>query len=156
MPLVVGTSETNKAMLKSDQSRWWSTIIEAITATGEALFPGVIFKGKDLQTQWFIEEFRRQVPNWHFITSPNGWTNNEIGVNWLLRVFIPQMNTRRKDDSEVISSWQSLTDSAPIDKINFIKAYNQARTRGMTEDTIKNAWKTTGNCRTFEDPATWL
>lgn len=44
-----------------------------------------------------------------------------------------------------IATWQSLTDSSPVDKINFIKAYNEARKKGMASETIKNAWKTTGN-----------
>lgn len=38
-----------------------------------------------------------------------------------------------------------MTDSAPVDKINFVKAYNTAHTKGMTSQTIKSAWKTTGN-----------
>ena len=70
--LVVGTSNTKKALVKYDQSRWWSTMIEAITATGEALNLGIIFKGKELQAQWFIDEFKKTCPSWRFITSPNG------------------------------------------------------------------------------------
>lgn len=77
-------------------------MIEAVTATGDALNPGVIFRGKELQKQWFLDQFRREVPGWRFITSPNGWTNNNIGVEWLEGVFLPQMNTRRKDESEAI------------------------------------------------------
>lgn len=38
-------------------------MIESITATGEALNPGIIFKGKELQAQWFIDEFKKIVPN---------------------------------------------------------------------------------------------
>jgi predicted phosphohydrolase len=37
-----------KVMLKSNQSYWWSTIIEAITANSDALDLGIIFKGKEL------------------------------------------------------------------------------------------------------------
>jgi hypothetical protein len=77
-------------------------MIESITATGEVLNPGIIFKGKELQEQWFIEQFRQSVPSWHFITSPNGWTNNQIGVAWLQQVFLPQMNNRREDDLDAI------------------------------------------------------
>jgi hypothetical protein len=44
-----------------------------------------------------------------------------------------------------IGYWQSLTDSSPVDKINFIKAYRDAREKGFTKETVKNAWRTTGN-----------
>lgn len=45
----------------------------------------------------------------------------------------------------LLSTWQSLTDSQPVDKINFIKALQEARQKGFTEKNIRNAWKTTGN-----------
>lgn len=55
-------------------------MIEAITANGEVLDPGIIFKGKALQEQWFLDEFKKNCPNWRYITLSNGWTNNDIGV----------------------------------------------------------------------------
>lgn len=54
-------------------------------------------------------------------------------------------NAVKKYYRGLLGSWQSLTDSAPVDKINFIKALAEARTKGMTSQTIKSAWKTTGN-----------
>jgi hypothetical protein len=39
----------------------------------------------------------------------------------------------------------SLTDSAPVDKVNFIKAYAQAREVGMTKKNILSGWRVTGN-----------
>jgi hypothetical protein len=39
----------------------------------------------------------------------------------------------------------SLNDSRPIDKINFIRAYSKARSQGLTEQNIKSAFRTTGN-----------
>lgn len=55
--IVLGSSEKRKAMIKSDQSRWWSTMIEAVTASGDALKPGIIFKGAALQKQWYQPEY---------------------------------------------------------------------------------------------------
>jgi ribosomal protein L7/L12 len=37
------------------------------------------------------------------------------------------------------------TDSQPVDKINFIKAYNKARKAGLTEKNILPVFRTTGN-----------
>src|SRR6185436_7705953 len=39
----------------------------------------------------------------------------------------------------------SLTDSAPVDKVNFIKAYAKAREVGMTKKNILSDWRVTGN-----------
>ena len=36
-------------------------------------------------------------------------------------------------------------DSAPVDKVAFLKAYATARTNAFTERIIKSAWRTTGN-----------
>jgi hypothetical protein len=58
--LVVGSADPQqKALLKGPQSRNWTSLIEAITADGCALTPGIIFKGKELQQQWFLKEFRQ-------------------------------------------------------------------------------------------------
>ncbi|KAM4067703.1 DDE superfamily endonuclease [Hirsutella rhossiliensis] len=174
--LVVGSSDPKrKALLKGPQSRGWTSFIEAITADGRALTPGIIFKGKELQKQWFKQEFRK-FADWHYITSPNEWTDNHIAVEWLEEVYLPQ--TRPSDESEArliildghgshaTNNWMatcflnniyccylpshcshglqpldngvfnaikaayrkeldrlaSLTDSAPVDKVNFIRA----------------------------------
>jgi hypothetical protein len=39
----------------------------------------------------------------------------------------------------------SLTDSAPVDKVNFIRTYAKARTVGMTKKNILSGWRVTGN-----------
>jgi hypothetical protein len=39
----------------------------------------------------------------------------------------------------------SLTDSAPVDKVNFIKAYAKGREVGMTKKNILSGWRVTGN-----------
>ena len=38
-----------------------------------------------------------------------------------------------------------LTDSTPVDKVNFIRAYTQAREIGMTKKNILSGWRVTGN-----------
>ncbi len=85
--------------MKSDQGRSWTTFIEAITAKGRILDPGIIFKGKALQAQWFLDEFKK-IANWHYICSDNGWTDNDIACKWLEDVFLPQME--REDASDPI------------------------------------------------------
>lgn len=217
--LVVGSSDPKrKALLKGPQSRNWTSFIEAITADGRALTPGIIFKGKELQKQWFLEEFRK-IADWNYITSPNGWTDNHIAVEWLERVYLPQTQPADESDARLIildghgshatvrffffflficqrinvdlkqDEWivtcflnnvyccylpahcshglqpldngvfnaskaayrkeleklASLTDSAPVDKVNFIRAYAKAREVAMTSKNILSGWRVTGN-----------
>ena len=73
-------------------NREWVTAIEAISASGWALPPCIIFKGKV-----FIEGWFDNVPgDWLFEVSPNGWTSDEIGLQWLQKLFIPSTITRTK------------------------------------------------------------
>jgi hypothetical protein len=86
--LSVGSVDSNKkAILKSPQSRSWTSSIECATADCSILTPGIIFKGKELQTQWFVQEFRK-LADWHYVTSPNGWVNNHLDIERLKRVYL--------------------------------------------------------------------
>ncbi|KAH7471797.1 hypothetical protein FOMA001_g13364 [Fusarium oxysporum f. sp. matthiolae] len=197
--LVVGSSDPRKkAFLKGSQSRTWTSFIEAVTATGRLLKPGIIFKGKELQQQWFINELK-EVADWYYITSDNGWTDNHIAIEWLREVYLPQTQPEDESDARLIildghrshvsDEWMAtcflnnvyccylpahcshglqpldngvfnaskaayrkelqklatLTDSAPVDKVNFIKAYAKAREVGMTKKNILSGWRVTGN-----------
>ncbi|RYC80162.1 hypothetical protein BFJ63_vAg16956 [Fusarium oxysporum f. sp. narcissi] len=151
--LVIGSSDPKKkAMLKGVQSRTWTSFIEAVTATGRSLKPGIIFKGKELQKQWFLNEFEL-IADWHYITSPNGWTDNHIALEWLKDVYLPQTEPRDASDARLIildghgshAQLASLTDSAPVDKVNFIWAYAKAREVGMRKEIILSGWRFTGN-----------
>jgi len=85
--LVIGSSDPRKkAFLKGSQSRTWTSFLEAVTATGRLLKPGITFKGKELQQQCYI-------------TSDNGWTDNHIAIEWLREVYLPQ--TQPEDESDV-------------------------------------------------------
>lgn len=100
--LIVGSTDLNKkAILKSPQSRSWTLFIEYITTDGRVLTPGIIFKGKELQAQWFLQEFRK-IADWHYTTSPNGWTDNHLGVEWLKTVYLPQTIPVDTSDARLI------------------------------------------------------
>ncbi|KAM5527731.1 transposase [Fusarium oxysporum f. sp. phaseoli] len=100
--LVVGSADPKrKAFLKGPQTRNWTSFIEAVTADGRALVPGIIFKGKELQKQWFLDEFK-QIADWYYITSPNGWTDDHIGIEWLERVYLPQTTPADVSDARLI------------------------------------------------------
>jgi hypothetical protein len=64
----------------------WATTIECISAAGEALAPLIIFKGQDMNTRWLNEQSPQ---GWHFATSKNGWTSNNLGLAGLMNIFEP-------------------------------------------------------------------
>ena len=73
-------------------NREWVTAIECTNASGWALPPCIIFKGKIYIEAWFDN-----LPeDWHFEVSPNGSTSDEIGLRWLEKLFIPSTITRKK------------------------------------------------------------
>lgn len=99
---MVGSSDPKrKALLKGSQTRTWTSFIEAVTADGRVLRPAIIFKGKELQVQWFQSQMR-EYADWYFITSPNGWTDNHIGVEWLKDVYLPQTQPRDEGEARLI------------------------------------------------------
>lgn len=95
--LVVGSSETRAVQRKDPGSRAWASFIECISATGVALPPAVIFRGKSVQQQWFPVE-KDGLEDWLFTATEKGWTNMVVALEWLQRVFIPR--TRPQDPSQ--------------------------------------------------------
>lgn len=74
----------------ADGNRENVTIIECICADGTSILPLYIFKGKCLQQSWIESD----PLNTNYAASSNGWTDNEIGLEWLEKVFDAQ--TRHK------------------------------------------------------------
>ena len=83
---VLGSSQTSRVYKKTPENREWVTVIENISAAGEHTKPLVIFKGKSVQNAWFPSN----TPDWLYTTSSNGWTSNEIGINWLKNIFLSE------------------------------------------------------------------
>ena len=62
-------------------NREWVTVIQGINATGWAIPPHIIFAGKHHLSAWYKEGSTPH--NWAISVSENGWTNNELGIEWL-------------------------------------------------------------------------
>jgi len=54
--LVVGSAEKSSAIVRSPQTRIWTSIIECVSATGRALNPAIIFRGKNLDKSIFPQD----------------------------------------------------------------------------------------------------
>ena len=90
---VISRSEYyGQRVLLQPRNREWVTVIECTNATGWALPPCVIFKGK----VYVESQFNSLLSNQYFEVSPNGWTTNKIGIRWLEKLFIPTTSSRTK------------------------------------------------------------
>ena len=70
-----------------DGSQEFISLLACICADGTALPPMLIYKGEspDLQNTW-VADFK-EGDEAYFATSPNGWSSNELGLQWLEKVF---------------------------------------------------------------------
>ena len=83
----------SKKMLGASQdgSREFISLLAGICADGTALPPALIYEGKshDLQDSW-LEDFDSSTDMAYFTASPKGWTNEDLGVSWLTKIFEPK------------------------------------------------------------------
>jgi hypothetical protein len=102
--LVIGSSEQNPnaVPIKTTNTRTWTSIVKCISEVGVVLDPLVIFKAKSIQDQWFKREFLAQHPRWEVTFSENGWTSNDIAIEWLEKVFLPQTRPENLDDARLL------------------------------------------------------
>ena len=96
----IGSMESTRVIVDSTiRTRWqanpgrqeWVTVVECIGTDGMVLEPLVIFKGKNLSSQWIPKSLNG---NWCFGATSKGWTSNHHGVEWLERVFEPSTRQR--------------------------------------------------------------
>ena len=72
-----------------DGSRDFVSLIAGICADGTALPPALIYEGmsNNLQDTW-LEDFDVSTDEAYFAVSAKGWTNEDLGVSWLKKVFL--------------------------------------------------------------------
>lgn len=71
-----------------DGSREFISLLACICADGTALPPGLIYQGDsgDLQDSW-LEDFDHSSDEAYFAVSRKGWTNEDLGISWLQKIF---------------------------------------------------------------------
>ena len=79
--MVTSLERRSRAKSKQPSNREWVTVIQGVNATGWALPPFVVVKATWILSSWLEES---GLPcDWRVIPSENGWTTNEIGVDWI-------------------------------------------------------------------------
>ena len=90
--VVTGSERRGRPKAIQPGNREWVTAIHAINAAGWAIPPFIIFAGQYHLSAWYEDN---NIPrNWAFAISDNGWTTNELGVEWL-KHFIKHTAERR-------------------------------------------------------------
>jgi hypothetical protein len=80
--MVVTTSDDRgKAKLAQPGNREWATVIQGVNARGWAIPPFIILAAQYHLANWYRE---CNLPaDWRIATTDNGWTTNEVGLNWI-------------------------------------------------------------------------
>jgi hypothetical protein len=81
-PRLVVTGSERRGRPKAIQpgNREWVTVIQGVNATGWTIPPFLILAGKYHLSAWYEEDLPR---HWAIAITHNGWTNNQVGVDWL-------------------------------------------------------------------------
>lgn len=87
MVVAIVVTAVHWLILPPERPVHWVTIIEACSAEGQYIAPLVLFKGKELQSSWFPENIPSDR---YFQCTENAFTSNQVGLNWLQQVFLPQ------------------------------------------------------------------
>ena len=81
MKVVTASERRTRPTLIQPGNREWVTVVQGICAAGYAISPFIIYKGRVYISAWYEET---GIPyNWKFGVSENGWTNNDLGLEWL-------------------------------------------------------------------------
>jgi len=79
--VVTSSDRTARAKLVQPGNREWVTVIQGVNSTGWTVPPFVIFKGKWHLSSWY--EDGRLPHDWRTAVSENGWTTNQLTLDWL-------------------------------------------------------------------------
>jgi DDE superfamily endonuclease len=88
---------------KPDNTQWVS-IIECISVD-RAVKPYLIFVGKAPEDHMFPQQSELPDAIWAF--SPKGWTDNELAVDWLRRIFVPKTSRQGKHSILILDNHKS-------------------------------------------------
>jgi hypothetical protein len=79
--VVTGAHRQGRPKQMQSGNREWITVIEGINAEGQSIPPFIIGAGQYDFANWYQE---CDLPgDWVITLSENGWTNNQLGLDWL-------------------------------------------------------------------------
>lgn len=90
--VVTGSERRNRPKAIQPGDREWVTAIAGISSTGSSIPPFIIFAGQYHLSAWYDSD---DIPsNWAISVSDNGWTSNELGIQWIQHFIEHTSSTR--------------------------------------------------------------
>jgi hypothetical protein len=92
-----------RGSLIQEGNREWITLIACICADGSYLDPSLIYQGQpgSIQNSW-LQGFDPNIYRARIISSPSGWSNNDIGLQWLKQVFDPATKAKARSSYRLL------------------------------------------------------
>ena len=86
-----------------DGSREFISLLATICADGTALAPALIYQGAtyDLQDTW-LEDYDHSSEEAYFAVSKKGWTNEDLGLSWLTKLFEPTTRSKAGNNRRLL------------------------------------------------------
>ena len=79
--VVTNAERQGKPKMAQSGNRDWVTVIQGINSEGWAIPPFIVVAGQNHLANWYQD---RDMPkNWAISLSNNGWTTNEVGLEWI-------------------------------------------------------------------------
>jgi hypothetical protein len=103
---VVYDPATGRPIAPNPESNQWATIIECV-GVNRATKPYLIFIGKAPEDHMFPKT--EDLPDIIWAFSPKGWTDSELAVDWLRRVFVPKTSRQGKHSILILDNHNSHT-----------------------------------------------
>jgi hypothetical protein len=79
--VVTSSDGFGKAKLAQPGNREWATVIQGVNARGWAIPPFIILAAQYHLANWYQQ--CNLPPDWCIATTENGWTTNEVGLDWI-------------------------------------------------------------------------
>jgi hypothetical protein len=91
--VITGSERSLQPITIQPGNREWVTAIECTNASGWTVPPMIIFDGQVHISSWYTDTLPH---DWTIAVSNNGWTNDSLGLNWLMDVFEKHTKDRTK------------------------------------------------------------
>ena len=98
MRVMVSKYEFGGKYMTQCGNRDWVSLIECVSLDGRVLKPWIIFKAKVKQKAWF----EALGDKGSIATSENGWTDNELGLEWLQKCFDLESSATQKGEYRML------------------------------------------------------
>ena len=90
---VVFNSMQGSLKTTDSENTKWVSIIECISLR-KSIKPYLIFIGQNPETNWFPPNHK--LPDFLYAFSKKGWSNDQLAVDWLQRIFLPETSNGQK------------------------------------------------------------